>query len=306
MFKRPRLPLILLIAVAMMAFGANFAAMANEGEPILFQFKVPENQSFVYESVTRLSMSLGDGTDFPLNQTIEQFQMMTIEYGTTQADGTTPFTLRIHDVVIDDMDVGEMVRQLFGLDNEGALIEYSGLVDAEGQIVQVEVLTENPFIGELIDVHEVMENISVPFPNEPLVVGDTWQIEETVPLEEIPGLLDTDVSVEAVYTLLAVDRAANTATIEALVKGSMEVEAIITPDDDPTLPGNMHMFLTLDVEGEGTTVVDMETGQLVFSQAVMLQWIEMNLSMPEDLPGAEETVLMPMTVEMEIRLIEKQ
>ncbi len=301
MLKRRRLPLIMLAAVTVLAFGAIFAAMANEGEKIQFRFVVPENQTLVYETVTKLTMNLGEALGIPMpGQTVEEREVYSLEFGETQADGTTPFVFRIRDIVIDGINLADV----FGEDAPEFLLEFSGVMNARGGIEQISFGEYNELYDELgIDMNAMLRDLVVPYPDEPVAIGDSWYVEDTIPFDGIPEMGRFDVEVEATYTLVAVDAAANTATIKSDVKGFVEFEVRITPDEEPTLPGDMIMHIVIEIDGEGTSVIDLATGQLIASEAFLTQLMGMNISMP-GMPGAEETVTMPIDMEVNVRLID--
>lgn len=300
MFNRRALPLILLVATVMMAFGASFVAAANQSEQIQFQFSIPENQTLVYETVTLATMNLGEAMGMPMSQTIEERQVYSLEFGETQDDGTTPFTFRILEIVVDGVDLGEVL----GGNDLGNFVEYSGYMNAKGGIEQIHFPQYAEIFEELgIDIDEMLQNIVVPFPEEPLTVGDTWQESQSIPFSFIPGVDGMDFTVNATYTLTDLDTAANTATIETVMQGHMDAEIRITPEDDPTLSEELTMTMVIDIQAEGASVIEISSGQLVSMNISMLQLAEIHLAIP-GLPGAAETVTMPMTIEMEVRRIE--
>lgn len=303
MLKRRTLPLVLLIAVAMTVFGATFAAAADTGEKIQLRFEVPENQTLVYEIVTQLTMNLGELLGLPMpDQTIEERQVYSLEFGETQADGTTPFVFRIRELVIDGVNLADVL----GADAPEYFMEMSGVVNARGGIEQIHFSEYDELFNELgIDLHAMLRDLIVPYPDAPVGIGDSWHVEDVIPFDGMPELGRFDVSVEATYTLVAIDAAANTATIHTTAKGFVEAETRITPDEDPTLPGEMTMYMVIEIEGEGIQVIDLATGQLISSEASLIQWLGMNFSIP-GMPGTDEVLTMPIRMEVKMRLIDWQ
>lgn len=307
MLKRRRLLVMLFVVVSMLALGANFAVMADAGEKIQLRYVVPENQTLVYEVIRQDISHFDEVFEMPMPiQITKQREVYSIAYGETQEDGTTPFVIRMLEVEIDGINLADV----YGEDGLGSFMELSGYMNDQGG-VEIEKISF-PLLDELsdllgidIDLNEILPDNQFDFPDEPIAVGDSWYIKDSFPLKGIPLVERFDVDAEGTITLAAIEVTTNTATIREDLTISGEILMSITQEDEPTLPSDISFHATLEGGSEGSSIIDIHTGQPVSSEMVMSQVLRMHISIP-GMPGTEQTGTITAITKMERRLIDRQ
>lgn len=296
-----------LVAALIAAMGMSL--VAAETEQVQLQYVVPENETQVYEMISTTSLDFGEGLGMPMSETLEQRVVFSIDFGEKSEDETTPFTYRMLEINMFGMDLIELMNEMDpeGAEElEGLFHEFSGRMHPDGRIAEMKFAPGLADLEELsLDLDSMLQDLAVPFPDEMLAVGDSWQVTQDIDLGEVmPEIEFSDFTQETTFTLLAFDTAANTATIESIAVGAMKAEIIMTPDDDPTLTESLHMTIEIEMEIEGIMEIELTTGQLNSSRMMVLQLTHLSLPAMPGLSDQPETMTLPTLMETEIRRIE--
>lgn len=238
-------------------------------EEVDLQFKLPISEVLTYKINTTLYTAnepVFGGAETPM---LEFSAVLNIEIEPENADGLHPFTYWF--------DSFELT--LFGLPFRHLLgpERWTGMFTPQRELLDVE---EPPVLSELgIIMALMLADIFLPTPQQPVSVGDSWEVGYQLST----GVAELELDISARYTLLSYDLENGTAQL------SEEAFAVYTSVLEPT-PG-----VLINAQGEitshGESVVDLQTGVRLWQTGRTLEAFQLSLPDSEiSGPVAPETI----------------
>lgn len=237
-------------------------------EEIDLQFELPVSEVLTYRVSTTLYQPNEPAAGLVDQPMLELSAIFNIEIEPENAHGVHPFTYWF-----DTFEVN-----LYGLPFNHLLgpEKWSGVFTPQRELLDVE---EPPILSELgIIMALVLSEIFVPEPQEPLAVGDTWELGYHL----TTGISELEFDISLQYTL--VDYDLETGTAQLLEKSISVYESVLEAS-----PG-VAVIAAGEITSEGESTIDLRTGLRLRLTGRSVELLRMSLPIPAtNGPAASET-----------------
>ena len=144
--------------------------------------------------------------------------------------------------------------------------------------------------GQMMDLDRWLRYAQAQFPEEPVVVGQTW--EQLTPLPFAPGADQQPAQTQTTYTLQGLGVAKGRPFAQIGMASVMKLEDTAMPTPAEAQPEGLNMSMTFDhlnIAMKGSFDFDYQAGHVINTSLQMTMNLKMNITMRAEIEGEEQS-----------------